>query len=420
MWPKSMLTPLFLATAVLVDAFHRSPCTRSSRLDFQLEECYIPPLSSSILLSSASFLMSHDAATGYIKSTELSKTGLSSPYSKTQSGSVEQQLNDGARALDLRPKLLANGTVVFQHGVIQIPVSFHDLVADAVRWCGNNDNELVLLLPSNFAYESASSSYSIVSAMSDVYQDIGVNYLHCNEVYGLTVGEAMELARLPSGGYLLALDGQDYYGTFCGKSNWIESQLVTCWERSSNTTTGKSCKVSSEPLQHLSQYVLASANNPATDDMTVLGPPENLYDYPFNEIQALWQVDAHAAMVGTAHLSSILDDNRQSRVNEFMVNLIHNEKLEAISLFAVDNVARHGNALLSVLRNSCGQTDLEVCGKELDAPRMTAYWLPSPKRALVALFCIYFVCWLVRSKILNTLLARVQESFNKHIYGPLV
>jgi hypothetical protein len=382
--------------------------------------------------------MSHDAATGYIHSTGLSKTGMSSSYSKTQIGSVYQQLQDGARALDLRPKLLLNGTVVFQHGAIQIPVSFKQLVSDAVRWCETNDEELVLLLASNFAYElSSSSSYygnddkneqpAIVQSMSAAYQELGVAYLQCVDVHGMTVGEAMELAALPSGGYLLAIDSKDYYGTFCGKSNWIESRIVTCWDRSSNTTISSSCKFSSSGnLQRLSTYVLASANNAATDDSSILGPPSNLYCYPFNEIQALWQVDTHAVLVGTAHVSSLLEDNRISQVNEYMVQLIYNENFDAISLFAVDNVALNGNALLSVVRNSCGQTDIGVCGKQLDAPQISS-WHVDPKRVLGVLVGIYLV-WFVAGaalkvwpNLLPTLLARVQHSFDRNDFaGALV
>ena len=68
-----------------------------------------------------------------------------------------------------------------------------------------------------------------ISAMEGVYTNLGVPYFECGDVYGLTVGEAMEMVLLPTGGYALALDGHDQYASFCGKSNWIESQIVTCY-----------------------------------------------------------------------------------------------------------------------------------------------------------------------------------------------
>jgi hypothetical protein len=363
--------------------------------------------------------MSHNAATGYIRPGDRSKQGLAWPYAKNQVGSVYQQLNDGARALDLRPKLLANGTIIFQHGsLINIPVSLEQVVSEAVQWCGesNNQDELVLLLPSNFLYEYDSSSSTesaantIYSAMKNVYDKFGVAYHNCNAVYGLTIGQVKELSLLASGGYLLALDGQDYGGTFCGKTNWIADQIVTCWGSSSNSSTGKSCRTSQAPLQDLFAYVLASANNPSTNDANTLGPPNDFYNYPLNEIQALWQVDTHSAAVGLAHLSSILEDNRQSQVNRRMVELIYSRQFESpISIFAVDNVALNGNALLSVLRTACGQSDLDVCGSELEAPRI-AYVHLSTRQLLrlgLSLYLVWFVIWL-GLKLKNS---RLQRTF---------
>ena len=131
--------------SVFVSCYKRKPCVQ--RHQFQFPDCYIPDLDLSQLLSSASFLFSHDSGTGYMKQ-GVRSTFISS-YAKTQIGTAYDQLNDGARALDLRPKLLRNGTVVLQHGIVTIPVTLDDLVSDAVRWCTENSNELVLLMHSN-------------------------------------------------------------------------------------------------------------------------------------------------------------------------------------------------------------------------------------------------------------------------------
>jgi len=396
--------------------YTHNPCTRAVRAQFQLPDCYLPDMDTSIDLSSASFLMSHDAATGYIQPGSLSKTGLSWWYSKNQVGGVYQQLNDGARALDLRPKMLTNGTVIFHHGAINIPVTFEQVIEEAVRWCADHPDELVLLLPAHFGYETSTdddnSNMDIVSAMSTIYQKLGVGYYHCSDVYGLTVGEAMQLAALPTGGYLLALDGQDYYGTFCGKANYIEGEIVTCYP---NTNT--SCKTSPEPLKALQQYILASANNEASDDKDSLGPPADLYYHPFNEIQALWQVSASSAAIGLAHLSSILEDNKKSGLNEDLVNMIYEGEFNAISLFAVDNVVLNGNALLSVLRNTCGQSQTDICGRELDRPKLTHFHLS--RGQWVGLAVALYIGWMVysairwkRPKLLFTLISRLLEKAN--------
>jgi len=452
----------------LVHGYTHEPCTRAQRAQFQFPDCYLPPLNEELLLSEASFLLSHNAATGYISRNSLSKTGLSWRYSQNQVGSVYQQLRDGARALDVRPLLLRNGTVLMQHGAIRIPVTLQELMRDAQRWCQENPEELVLVLPSHFAYETAAAytfrtnknddtitdddgayfdyqdgeSYNdneddnaddgdqqsvtdMVSSIASVLNGLGISYYECSDVYQLTVAETMELASLGNNkGYLLVLDSHDYYGTSCGKENWIESQAVTCYPNN-NTLP---CTKSDQPWYNLRDYMLASANNAATDSSSTLGPPANLYNKPFNEIQALWQVDTAAAVAGMAHLSSILQDNQQSRLNERVLNLVYNGAFNAVSLLAVDNVARNGNALTSVLRNQCGQQhqqsngnsdDPLPCGSQLEPPRIK-YWHISGQQwsgTILVLYGVWFaysVVVLKKPKSLNTAYARCREWHSRH------
>jgi hypothetical protein len=321
----------------------------------------------SLLLSEASFLMSHNAATGYLKQNR----GISSAtnlYAKNQIGSVYDQLNDGARALDVRPKLLQNGTVVCHHGAITIPATLETLVSDAIQWCTDNPDELVLIFHLNFAYENATpSADTAVAALSEVYNQLGVPYLECGDVYGLTVEETMEIAALSSGGYLLAMDHHDVYTSSCAKGNFISDEIVTCYP---NNKTLPCSSPSSPVLEDLKSYVLASANNEPSDSQYVLGPPQSLDYYPFNNIQALWQVDTHSAALGVAHLSSIIDDNTKSHINAHLVDWVFDGEFDVISLLMVDHVRLNGNALLSVLRNTCGQTELEDCGTEISKPRL--------------------------------------------------
>jgi len=371
---------IFLFTTAIraTESFQHNHCSRTVRSQFQFPDCYVPDLNPDLLLSSASFLLSHDAATGYIRAGQPNPWGqVITLYGKNQVGDAYQQLDSGARALDLRPKLLANGTVLYHHGGVNIPVSMERLTSDVVRWCADNPDELVLLLHSELAYEDSSTAYDDngnlagISAMEGVYSSLGVPYLECGDVYGITVGEAMKLAVLPTGGYALALDGHDQYASFCGKSNWIESQLVTCYPYGMNSTVRCTNPSNSVPMQMLKDYTLASANSDATDDYSTLGPPADLEAHPFNEIQALWQVDGKSAAAGLAHLSSLLEDNRRSHVNKEMVDMIWKGEFHSISLFAVDNVELNGNALLSVLRNACGQSDIDACGMEVAKPKMS-------------------------------------------------
>jgi hypothetical protein len=362
----SVWMPLLLPMGA---GYERKPCTRSVAAQFSFPDCYVPNMNPSLLLSEASFLMSHDAATGYLKASQ-GISGAINLYAKNQIGSVYDQLNDGARALDIRPKLLANGTVICHHGTINIPVTLETLVQDAMRWCNDNPEELVLIDHLNFAYENATASAdTTVAALSEVYYKLGVNYVECGDLYGLTVEKTMEISSLESGGYLLAMDRHDATASSCSKGNYVSDQIVTCYPNNSSLPC---TKPNSPVLDDLKAYVLASANNDPTDSRYVLGPPSSLDYFPFNKIQALWQVDTHSAALGVAHLSSILDDNTKSHINAHLAGWIYESEFNAISLLMVDQVQLNGNALLSVLRNTCGQSEMmeDACGTEISKPKL--------------------------------------------------
>lgn len=316
--------------------------------------------------------MSHDAATGYLPSNR-GASGAVNLYAKNQVGTAYDQLQDGARALDLRPKLLQNGTVVLHHGAIPIPVTLSTLVKDVLRWSAEHPDELILLLHLQLTYASGitPSADTAVDALSSVYETLGVTYASCQDIYGLTVGEAMELgAHAGTGGAILALDNHNAYATSCAKMNYVEDKIVTCYP--SNSTIPCIKPGSSPTIEYLHEYAMSSANNEPSDTSSELGPAASLYTYPFSAIQALWQVDARSAAMGIAHLSSIIDDNTKSKVNARIVDWIYQEDFSGVSLLMVDHVQLNGNAILSVLRTTCGQTELEddTCGQSLPKPRL--------------------------------------------------
>lgn len=60
---------LSLHPRAVVMGYHRRPCPRSVAKQFQFPDCYVPNINKdTLLLSEASFVMSHDAATGYLPS----------------------------------------------------------------------------------------------------------------------------------------------------------------------------------------------------------------------------------------------------------------------------------------------------------------------------------------------------------------
>jgi len=441
-------------------------------------------------------------------------TKLLSLYGKTQVGTVYEQLNDGARALDLRPKIYTNGTVGFHHGaLIDIPltsITLGGLLKDAKQWCNDNPKELVIIFHSELVHEAGYNGlssqvylevevdddgyvandddggnnddalnddvyagyddlyddaniddannyaaddenandeynddaagaadddvdgeqvqkytyeyyYSGIAKMKEIYEENGVPYFPCEKLAGLTVGEAMEMADLSltgGKGYLIAVDRHDMYASFCGKANWAQDQLVSCHSRyyrgqqqqgedndrdegnnnAQNQVSYTHCTDTTGTgvgkMASLQAYVSASTNNEASDDPNSLGPPADEYYYPFNQIQGFWQVDATSVQIGIMHASNLLDDNKRSRVNEEMVRMAYRGKFNAISVFALDNVALNGNAMFSVLRNACGQSVIKddgndpACGMDLVMPNMQV----SHKLPLVwniVLFVIY-------------------------------
>jgi hypothetical protein len=289
--------------------YHRSPCNKVSvKRQFQFSDCYAPNLNPELSINSASFVMAHDAATGYLNTNAqhsktsgnsnavgggvdddnmysnefngvdnmnnadnyysentastsgssqlnaIAKIRLLSLYGKTQVGSVYTQLNDGARALDLRPKIYTNGTIGFHHGsLIDVPLSsitLGGLLQDAKKWCRDNPNELVLIFHSELVHEMGYDGlsslvagnvhsddtnvnidddandeqdqydyyFSGIARLKEIYAKHAVPYHPCSKLSGLTVGETMTLADLSiaSGGsekgYLLAVDRHDMYG----------------------------------------------------------------------------------------------------------------------------------------------------------------------------------------------------------------
>ena len=392
-----------------VEGYEHQPCGRSVASQFSFEHCYLPPMNESLPLWRASFVMSHDSATGYLhhSNNQGAISGATNLYAKNQIGSVYQQLQDGARALDIRPKLLQNGTLILHHGSININVKFEAMVEDAKRWCAENPDELVLIDHGNFNYENATatggpSADVAVGALSDIYNKLSVTYVECSAFYGLSVGETMELASLATGGggYLLAMDHHDTYTSSCAKGNWVPDQIVTCYSTTNNNTLPCTQGTNSPLLQDLKNYVYDSINNEPTDNWRKLGPPASLDYYPFNKVQALWQVDTESAALGVAHLSSIIDDNTKSRINARIVDWVYDGELSQsldtnpISLLMIDHVQLNGNALLSVLRNTCGQSVLSECDRAIPKPKLHYKAFSTFTFFITIMFYGGFILWL--------------------------
>lgn len=169
-----------------------------------------------MLLNEAPFLMTHDAASGYLGH------GLVDAWTRTQEGGFKEQLSCGARALDARPKLDVDLGLVWHHGGVTIPMPFNDSIADVIEWCAGHPEDLVLLAVWDCVGDGC------MHAATAALAALGVPMVSdCSDLRGMTLEQAETAAQLDGGGKLLALVGDtNPDGVACAYGNYNVS--VTC------------------------------------------------------------------------------------------------------------------------------------------------------------------------------------------------
>uniref|UniRef100_A0A0G4HZH1 Phosphatidylinositol-specific phospholipase C X domain-containing protein n=1 Tax=Chromera velia CCMP2878 TaxID=1169474 RepID=A0A0G4HZH1_9ALVE len=174
------------------------------------------------LLSDLRVLCSHDAGTGYLReSGYLKGTSPLYKWARTQDSPFKKQLECGARAFDIRAALTQSSSSSFSsggneerlqmhHGQVAIDFLLKEAVLEIVDWLGQegNDEELV------FLYVAECSHKGCDAAVAQMSSELGVPLFDdCMEIANMTVKEARERTRLPSGGHLMILKG-------CVKEHW--------------------------------------------------------------------------------------------------------------------------------------------------------------------------------------------------------
>jgi len=177
-----------------------------------------PPAQSapSTPLNESPFIMTHDAASGYLG------RGVVDAWTRTQEGGFAQQLSCGARALDARPKLDPELGLVWHHGDVTIPTPFNDSIAEIMAWCAENPDALVLLAVWDCDGEGC------LSAATASLEELEIPMVsNCSNLQGMTLAEAEVAGELVGGGRLLALVGEnDPNGVACSYGNYDPS--ITC------------------------------------------------------------------------------------------------------------------------------------------------------------------------------------------------
>jgi len=180
-----------------------------------------------VLLRETGMLMTHDSATGYIGVRDIMKD-----FAMTQTVSLVDQLNCGARALDLRLAQTAFnpleifGTrrrkISYHHGKMPAWVSDQTLdstLGGLVKWAKAHPDELVLLLTSHTYHSNSVGELSGDGHMTHdgkLMRDIkrvfvehfGIRWaFDCNALNTWTYEEAKEAALMDGGGRMLVVDG---------------------------------------------------------------------------------------------------------------------------------------------------------------------------------------------------------------------
>ena len=291
-------------------------------------------------LTHTPFLMTHDAASGYLGG------GLVNAWTKTQLGGLRQQLDCGARAFDARPLLSAKSQLIWHHGAISIDYPFANSLADIIEWAGKNPTELVLLLISDCSGAGCSA------AVDDALRARNVTSLSsCNSLRGLTYGVARTRSRLPNGGSLLAVTGPSAKsgGTGCSIGNYEPSMACTGFDGEEEQSDPdafygcwKSDATHANPIGRMLSYLDSVASH-------------GLSDTYFTQHQALWQESDASVAIGALRNSSLVRDELESGLNGMLAAEVRKGRWAGnVSLFEVNDVCDGGSELLAALREQGG------------------------------------------------------------------
>ena len=234
--------------------------------------------------------MSHDAATGYINTNIVSDVVYN--WVITQKGNFTDQLNCGARALDIRPKFDTKlSQLYFNHGPIEIKTPFMIAINDVIEWHAEHKETIILYIS------------------------------HCdgNGCIDETIKQLSSLKIL--------VDSTIHLGSISVFINSIEENFdesTTCYDGLS------SCWANDKQYNKL----LSSLDNYASKSYSGLWM-----------LQAHWQYTTSSVASGVVHLSSILKDESKSQLNYRILTEFKNGRWPNLSIIELDNICGVGSSL---------------------------------------------------------------------------
>jgi len=327
-------------------------------------------------------ITTHDAGTGLATSPTCDVAHQINNFLVTQpEGPLSSQLQCGARALDLRP-YVQDGQLKIHHGSQVIDHDFSDAVNDLVAWANKHPGDIIYIYSSHCDGSSDDDKAQCPQKMADAFAAAEIKLYqnpNCNDLWSMTVGEAIETGRLSGGGSIVATWGcvaQNYDKTIQCYTSSLEGDLVaiqalrTAAEQDARLqpvlafAESKSSKeqglMSNEALDNTSFFHSTKGAPRATCYGSDSSAFDQLWDYMtkttsqaqsyFSMAQAHWQYSTSAIAQGVLHGSCILEDEASAEVNKKVADKIRAGEFPYVNMLEVDNVCDGGPDLLAALR----------------------------------------------------------------------
>lgn len=276
-----------------------------------------------------SAVMSHDAVTGEMdQDRDGIIHGVEDAYTITQSASLVKQLECGARALDYRPFLLNDGTVVAHHGSHVVKKPMTESLTEITGFL-QPLSELVLLYVSHFDGETSGckstkeeeNCQETKEAVVKLLQSRNIPFVqNCGDLVGLTVQAAYNKGKL-----FAVLD--------CMEEQYDPS--ITCYGLDYTCYGRNQDKAWSKFEAYMDKS--SAAVNPATNPLLRMQ-------------QAHWQSSTESVPLGLAHGSSVLEDEQKAGVNSWLAEQIKTKRFRGLNLVELDNVCDNGTAVFAALQ----------------------------------------------------------------------
>lgn len=197
---KMLIFPTFVVLALITNT--------ASKLVTKIQE--------GKLLNQYAFIQTHDSVTGEL---DERRDFVVADWTRTQNGTIVQQLDCGARALDYRPYLSEDGNLYGHHGPIVIRKLFKETLREIKLWTKENPTELVIISLSHCVNARFNNNYyadDCFEKMMAILKDSNIPTIsdgQCDQLNSLTMEKALATSNI------LAVIG-------CSQGYWDPS--ITC------------------------------------------------------------------------------------------------------------------------------------------------------------------------------------------------